>query len=52
MGKSAAPKVEWHLLDLEQLERHLQSLKEIGLTPTTAFMRTLRKKRQEAQDNR
>lgn len=48
MTRAAAPKVDWHLLSLEQLERHLADLKDIGKTPTAAFTRALRKARQDA----
>jgi hypothetical protein len=49
MARAAAPKVDWHLLSLEQLERHLADLKDIGKTPTAAFMAALRKSRRDAK---
>ena len=46
--KAAAPKVDWHLLSLDQLERHLADLRAVNKRPTSAFWTALRKARQEA----
>ena len=48
MARAAAPNVDWHLLTLKQLERHLADLKAVRKTPTSRFMAALRKARQEA----
>jgi hypothetical protein len=49
MARAAAPDVDWSLLTLEQLERHLADLKALGKNPTSRFMAALRKARQDAK---
>ena len=44
--KAAAPKVDWHQLSLDQLERHLADLRAVNKRPTSAFWTALRKARQ------
>lgn len=48
MTCAAAPDVDWHLLTLAQLERHLADLKAVRKNPTSRFTAALRKARQDA----